>query len=67
MTHWTDATDTEAAVFFDTLSEREIRRRQDLCNQQIRTAHEHRNTDALADLRRMEDALCASMLRRCHP
>jgi hypothetical protein len=64
MRHWTDETDTEAEEFFATLPDREIRRRQDLCSQQIRTAHERRNEDALADLRRMEDALTRTMLRR---
>ena len=62
--HWTDETDAEADVFFASLSDAEIRRRQDLCSAQIVTAHERRNEDALADLRRMEDALCRTMLAR---
>lgn len=64
MRHWTDQTDGEADEFFSTLAESEIRRRQDLCQQQIRTAHARRNDDALADLRRMEDALARSMMSR---
>lgn len=64
MRHWTDETDAEADVFFATLSEAEIRRRQDLCQQQIVSAHRDRNEDALADLRRMEDALTRTMLAR---
>jgi hypothetical protein len=64
MTHWTDETDREAQVFFATLPEREIRRRQDLCFQQIAAAHAQRNEDALTDLRRMEDALARSMMER---
>ena len=64
MIHWTDTTDVEAAEFFATLSEREIRTRQDLCTQQIGLAWKQRNDDALADLRRMEDALAAEMMRR---
>jgi hypothetical protein len=62
--HWTNETDREADEFFATLSESEIRRRQDLCVQQIEVAHAQHKTDALEDLRRMEDALCRSMLAR---
>jgi len=62
--HWTDETDAEADVFFATLSEAEIRRRQDLCKQQIVMAYRARAEDALADLHRMEDALQRSMLAR---
>ena len=40
---WTDEVDQEADVYFATLSEREIRRRQDLCSQQIVIAHRERN------------------------
>lgn len=64
MLHWTDETDREAQAFFATLPEREIRRRQDLCFEQIERAHAQRNTDALTDLRRMEDALARSMMER---
>jgi hypothetical protein len=60
---WTDETDKQAAEFFATLTETEIRRRQDLCSQQIVTAHNSRNLNALTDLRRMEDALTREMLR----
>jgi hypothetical protein len=62
--HWTDEIDAEAETFFATLSEAEIRRRQDLCAQQIVMAHRARNDVALADLRRMENALGREMLRR---
>ena len=69
--NWTDETDREAASFFGTLSDREIRRRQDLCAQQIRMAHERRDdptmADALHDLRRMEEALAQAMLVRLTP
>jgi hypothetical protein len=61
---WTDDTDKEADQFFATLSESEVRRRQDLCRQQIRLAFEQRNEDALADLDRMRDALTRTMLTR---
>lgn len=64
--HWIDQTDGEAAELFDSLSVAEIRRRQDLCAQQKRLAHEQRNADAMADLDRMETALTESMLRRSH-
>ncbi len=64
MLHWIDETDREARVLFASLPECEIRRRQDLCSQQIERAHAQRNTDALLDLRRMEDALTRSMLER---
>lgn len=61
---WTDETDREAEAFFPTLSEAEIRKRQDLCKQQQRIAFRSRNEDALADLGRMDDALAAEMGRR---
>ncbi len=49
MIQWTDETDREAAEFYPTLSEREIRRRQDITAQQIGIAHRQGNEDALAD------------------
>ena len=64
MKHWDDKTDKEAEIFFATLSEKEIRKRQDLCTQQIIMAFEQKNNDALADLRCMEDALTKDMMRR---
>lgn len=64
-TTWTDETDVEAAKFFATLSEAEIRRRQDLCAQQKVIAYEKGLTDAMIDLDRMDNALTAEMLRRC--
>lgn len=64
MIQWTDETDREAAEFYPTLSEREIRRRQDITAQQIGMAHRQGNEDALADLRRQEDALTREMMRR---
>jgi hypothetical protein len=62
--HWTAETDREADVFFATLSVKEIRRRQRLAAAQIELAWEQRNDDALADLRRMENALTRSMAER---
>jgi hypothetical protein len=62
--HWTDETDAEADAYFATLSEAEIRRRQDLCREQQRTAFERRNTNALIDLQRMDDALARAMMAR---
>ena len=64
MKAWTDATDTEADVLFRTLTEHEIRTRQDLCSQQIRMAYDQRNADAMTNLHRMEDALQREMMRR---
>jgi hypothetical protein len=65
MSHWTAETDREAAALFKTLSTPEIRWRQDLAAQQIRIAYERRDDRALSDLRSMEDALAAEMMRRC--
>ena len=62
--HWTDDTDDAADAFFSTLSNAEIRRRQDLCNQQMVIAHRERKTDALEDLQRMEAALIRAMFAR---
>lgn len=67
MRHWDDRTDAEADALFATFSESEIRWRQDLCRAQIVTAHRARNDDALADLRRMEDALQRAMFARLAP
>ena len=50
--------------FFDKLSEKEIRRRQKLCEIQIGLAFEQRNTEALLRLREIEDQLMQAMLRR---
>lgn len=54
----------EAAAYFDTLSEKQIRQRQDLCNRQIEVAHAQKNDRAIANLRRMEQDLTDAMLRR---
>ena len=64
MRHWTDETDREADVLFRTFSVAEIRRRQDLADQQITRAFAQRNEDALADLNAMRDALSREMARR---
>lgn len=53
-----------AAKFYDALPEKEIRRRQSLCAQQIRRAYNEQNTEALASLQAMEQALTETMLRR---
>lgn len=63
--HWTDETDVEAAIYFDTLSTTEIRRRQDLCTAQLRLAFDQRNEHATIDLQRMQNALTDAVLRRC--
>ena len=63
--HWGDDADAEAAVFFDTLSVPEIRRRQHLCELQLQIAWDQNNEAALADLHRMQEALFQSMMRRC--
>ncbi len=55
----------EAAEFFATLSDKEIRKRQDLCNIQIAEAHRTQNETALARLRIMERNLTDAMLARC--
>jgi hypothetical protein len=63
--HWTDATDRQADEFYATLSESEIRRRQGLCEKQMKLAAEQGNERAMADLQRMSDALMGAMLARC--
>lgn len=63
--NWTDATDAEAAAFFDSLPVAEIRRRQHLCNLQLEMAYSQKNDKALDELGRMEQALMDSMMRRC--
>lgn len=61
---WDDETDDQADVFFATLTLRELRRRQDLCYQQISMASAQRNEDALADLYRMDTALIRAVMTR---
>ncbi len=64
MRHWTEKTDREADFYFATLPEFEIRRRQDLCGQQITIAFKRGLIDALEDLQAMDQALARSMLAR---
>lgn len=64
MRHWTEKTDREAQTFFATLSEREIRERQAICNEQIGMAYRERMEDALEDLQAMSEALARSMMER---
>lgn len=60
-----DSTVEAFLVVYRTLSEKEIRRRQMLCEAQIGTAFAARNDGALGRLRNMEEALTAAMLERC--
>jgi hypothetical protein len=55
----------EIDQFFDSLSEKEIRRRQDLCNQQLELAHKSDNKKGIENLQIMERDLTSAMLRRC--
>ena len=64
MKNWSDEVDEKSKIFFSTLSEKEIRRRQDLCNQQIKMAYNQKNEDALYDLQRMQKALEREMMNR---
>lgn len=64
MRRWTDDTDAEAATYYRTLSTAEIRKRQTLTQEQLGMAYEKELPDAMADLRRQEDALTREMLRR---
>ena len=60
-------TDRQTINFFDSLTEKEIRRRQTLCEKQIALAFAQRgyNDKALANLRKMESDLTDALLRRC--
>lgn len=53
------------AEYFDTLPEKEIRRRQDLCEKQIKIAYNQGNLKGLENLRMMAQDLMEAMLRRC--
>lgn len=64
MRTWTETTTEEARAFYPTLTEAEIRRRQDLTRQLLGMAYEQRNDDAMLDLRAQERALTDEMLRR---
>lgn len=61
---WSDMTDKQAKKLFKTFSDKEIRRRQELCDSQIKTAYEGKNTKGLKNLQRMRDALDKEMRRR---
>lgn len=63
--HWTEAADREADALFRTLSDKDIRKRQDLCKAQARLAFEKKNGRAMLDLARQDEALMREMLRRC--
>lgn len=63
--HWTVKVDQEADALFRTLSEADIRKRQDLCKAQAQAAHEKGNDRAALDLARQDEALMREMLRRC--
>lgn len=62
---WTETVDREADALFRTLSEAEIRRRQDICKDQARRAFEQKHERASIDIARQENALMREMLRRC--
>lgn len=64
MRHWTAETDREADELYPSFTDAKIRVYQDLARQQIATAFEQGNDDALADLNAMYDALTREMLRR---
>ncbi|UTC28673.1 hypothetical protein MARCHEWKA_01600 [Brevundimonas phage vB_BpoS-Marchewka] len=63
--HWTVKVDQEADALFRTLSEADIRKRQDICRQQAKQAHEQGHDRAALDIARNEEALMREMLRRC--
>ena len=62
---WTVKVDQESDALFRTLDEKEIRRRQAICEAQAKTAHEQGNDRASLDIARQADALMREMLRRC--
>ena len=43
---------------------KELRRRQDICNQQIAIAHKTKNTEALERCQAMADTLCSVILEK---
>jgi hypothetical protein len=66
--HWTPETDREADVLYRAFTYAEIRRYQDLAEQQMALAWqrrgEHGMDDAIADLQAMHDALARELGRR---
>lgn len=62
---WTDEVNEQSKALFATLTTKQIRQRQDICNAQIALAFEQHKDDALADLERMQDALMREMMNRC--
>lgn len=63
--HWTVKADQEADALFRTLSDAEIRNRQDICKAQATLAYEQGHARAALDIARNEEALMREMLRRC--
>lgn len=47
---WTNVPEDEVLAHYATLTLRQLRRQQDLVNQQISMAHEQRNTEAMVSL-----------------
>lgn len=64
-TRRTAADVAQAVSFFDGLTERDLRRRQDLCAVQLRMAWDLRDHDTAKRLQDMESDLTAALLRRC--
>lgn len=62
--HWTEKIDREAIELFDTLTEEEIRTRQNITREQITAAFKQNNVRALIDLQRQDEALFQAMMRR---
>ena len=57
----TPAGEEKGLDFFKTLSLKELRRRQDLATQQIKLAHDQKNTEALERLQKTHDLLSAAV------
>lgn len=65
---WTKKVDLEAKKTFKTLSEAEIRRRQAICEQELRKLEVSKASDAefvATDVLRKQEALFREMLTRC--
>lgn len=63
--HWTEQVDREADTLFRTLTEADIRKRQDICQAQAKLAFEQKHDRAALDIARQDEALMREMLRRC--
>ena len=64
MDAWTDQNTKDLTAFYSRMSLSDIRKWQRITEDQLKRAHEIKNTEALKNLRKMEDILASVLLGR---